>query len=672
MYTVISPQSYDEISTAVYGDARFGTELATANGGGSGTEQVSPGRVVRVPTLDTLMYNNQADSPLYNAQAIEGTFNPEIPQLIPHVHHHYLTQILDAIISLIAAIASSVVGGEGWILFAEELAISITANLATQAINLATGVEHHFDFKSLAISVITSSAGSADSAIDSTFKITELFEKVGVSEAMEMAQQGIQTALHLEHHLQWAGFVSAGLNAGVAKIKEAKVGKDVFTTIKGANAGVEATLSGLDSKHHRINPLAVATSMLGATLGQLAKDHKDSAKQTDTEHKATPPPSYTEQLTPGEHALYHSDNYKSQTTSALQQQAQAVKERQLTHMQAKQTVSANHTEAKQTAHADNDDAYVEAVRHLLFSGGVKLPGSELMLMGNHSQPSTSSEIIAGIDTGLKRTGNDVIAFAQMLSATAQEGMYDIGHPTQAKEDLVMLGNSATHFGESAYHDAYYMVTHPKAMWYDTKEGVEAFFREPLTDEVATVTHGLSSLLVSGIFSKVASLARAGEVAGTESSSLSRMEQLSQKYGPMTSQERMVRIDKLSMQNYERRGWELIREHGYANRYLSEDGLNASKRFGTVRGYGTTIDSDSSAEVTRRAQIDPKWGIPKYRTVIPADSINNIRIARPLGDTGSYGWEFFTNSYPEVGPGGWPQFIIDDVNLDNVQIMELKP
>ena len=166
--------------------------------------------------------------------------------------------------------------------------------------------------------------------------------------------------------------------------------------------------------------------------------------------------------------------------------------------------------------------------------------------------------------------------------------------------------------------------------------------------------------------------KASSVLGAEKAGLSRVERLTQKYGPMTSQERMARIDKLSMKNYERRGWELIKEHGYANRYLSEDGLNSSKRFGTVRGYSTTIDSDSSAEVTRRAQIDPRWGTPKYRTVIPADSINGIRIARPFGDTGLYGWEFFTNSYPEVGPGGWPQFIIEDVSLDDVQIMELKP
>ena len=43
------------------------------------------------------------------------------------------------------------------------------------------------------------------------------------------------------------------------------------------NAATQVTLN----KHHRINPLAVATSMLGVALGQLAKDHKDQAKQTD-------------------------------------------------------------------------------------------------------------------------------------------------------------------------------------------------------------------------------------------------------------------------------------------------------------------------------------------------------------------------------------------------------
>jgi len=183
--------------------------------------------------------------------------------------------------------------------------------------------------------------------------------------------------------------------------------------------------------------------------------------------------------------------------------------------------------------------------------------------------------------------------------------------------------------------------------------------------------GFESSFAGSIFGSFAK-SGGGVLPGAESQSLSRMEYLTQKYGSMTSAERMSRIDKLAMQNYERRAWDLINEHGYVNRYLSDESLNVSKRFGVVRGYSTTIDSDSSAEVARRAQIKPEWGMPKYRTVIPADSINSIRIARPYGDTGSYGWEFFTHSYPEAGSGGWPQFIIDDVNLEAVHITELRP
>lgn len=117
---------------------------------------------------------------------------------------------------------------------------------------------------------------------------------------------------------------------------------------------------------------------------------------------------------------------------------------------------------------------------------------------------------------------------------------------------------------------------------------------------------------------------------------------------------------------------VIREQGYVNRYLSEEGPDISKKFGMVRGYRTTIDSNSSAEIARKIQIKPEWGTPKYKVIIPEDLIRNVNIARPFGNTASQGWEFFTNSYPKAGPGGWPQFLISEVDLEAVEILELKP
>lgn len=147
--------------------------------------------------------------------------------------------------------------------------------------------------------------------------------------------------------------------------------------------------------------------------------------------------------------------------------------------------------------------------------------------------------------------------------------------------------------------------------------------------------------------------------------------LREKYGALSSQERMARIDDLSKYNYERRAWDLISTQGHVNRYLSEKTFQASQKYGTVRGYSTTVDSTSSSEVLRRAQIDPEWGVPKYCATIPASEISGIQIARPFGDTGKHGWEFFTNSYPKLGPGHWPQFIVHDVDITKTKITELS-
>lgn len=80
-----------------------------------------------------------------------------------------------------------------------------------------------------------------------------------------------------------------------------------------------------------------------------------------------------------------------------------------------------------------------------------------------------------------------------------------------------------------------------------------------------------------------------------------------------------------------------------NRYLSEDGLNASLRYGTVRGYTSTEFSHSSSAVARGAQIKPEWGQPAYGVAIPSDKVSGFSVARPFGNTGNKGWEVNTNS-----------------------------
>lgn len=142
--------------------------------------------------------------------------------------------------------------------------------------------------------------------------------------------------------------------------------------------------------------------------------------------------------------------------------------------------------------------------------------------------------------------------------------------------------------------------------------------------------------------------------------------------------RQQRIDELTRQNYERRLNEMINGQDYVFRYLTEDSLAASLKYGSVRGYTTTRFSSSTREIIRGAQLKDWAGkggdewIPRYGVAIPTSKLKGFQVPRPFGNTGNEGWEVFTNSYPEAGPGGWSQFLINGVPIEDVHIFSLRP
>jgi RHS repeat-associated protein len=152
----------------------------------------------------------------------------------------------------------------------------------------------------------------------------------------------------------------------------------------------------------------------------------------------------------------------------------------------------------------------------------------------------------------------------------------------------------------------------------------------------------------------------------------RGEVLREKYN-LSENDRQARIDELTRVNYERVVKERIDRQDNVYRYLSESGYQDSLKYGSVRGYTTTQYSNSSLEVARGNQILAKWGVPKYRVTIPKSKLSGSRIARPFGNKAKRGWEVFTNSYPEGGPGGWLQFLLDPVPIQDVVIdpIEIK-
>ncbi len=154
--------------------------------------------------------------------------------------------------------------------------------------------------------------------------------------------------------------------------------------------------------------------------------------------------------------------------------------------------------------------------------------------------------------------------------------------------------------------------------------------------------------------------------------------LKDKYGHLSSQQRVARIDELAGANYERRLTEMLNGQDYVFRYMTESGLQTSMKYGSVRGYTTTNFSHSSSEIMQGAQILEQWpggphlGPVRYGAAIPVKKLNGSTLARPNGNSATSGWELFTSSYPEAGKGGFSQFLIDSVPLEDVHLFTLKP
>jgi hypothetical protein len=163
----------------------------------------------------------------------------------------------------------------------------------------------------------------------------------------------------------------------------------------------------------------------------------------------------------------------------------------------------------------------------------------------------------------------------------------------------------------------------------------------------------------------------GDLEASFTEQLSRGAQLRAKYGHLSPEQRAARIDLLSRLNYERRLAEAIYDQDYIFRYLSEEGLDRALRSGTIRGYGTTEFSHSGSTVARSSQIMPAWGEPAYGVAIPVDSLRGFGVARPFGNSATRGWEIYTNSYPAAGSGGWSQFLLDPIPINETYIFRLS-
>ena len=140
--------------------------------------------------------------------------------------------------------------------------------------------------------------------------------------------------------------------------------------------------------------------------------------------------------------------------------------------------------------------------------------------------------------------------------------------------------------------------------------------------------------------------------------------LREKYGAMTSAERMARIDELAGSNYNRLLAQDLSNQEFVYRLVKSSDLRHYEAAGAISGragsptYFALDTADSIPAHMLGAQMKPAG----YDTVlrIPVTELVNPAVPRPFGyapvsSRPNVGWEYFTNSYPEFGSGGFRQF-----------------
>lgn len=145
--------------------------------------------------------------------------------------------------------------------------------------------------------------------------------------------------------------------------------------------------------------------------------------------------------------------------------------------------------------------------------------------------------------------------------------------------------------------------------------------------------------------------------------LSRGEILRQKYGYLSREQRLQRIDELSNQLVQKQLLSDLGGQDHVYRAVMADDLRyydngISRAFGQP-AYFSLDGGDSLIEHMSGAQMKDK---PDLLLRIPVSEIRNPSVARPYGYTPEsmrptkFGWEYNVNSYPQYGSGGYRQFL----------------
>jgi YD repeat-containing protein len=307
-YTVRPGDTLRGIARAVYGDATLWYLLADANGL-AGEGDLSAGQVLSLPPRAPGARNNAQTVKPYDTSRIKGDTTPQLaaPEGDCGGAGRIIVMIVAIVVTVLVTIATDGAGTDGTLrTFAailksaaalEAPAIgavvtgAVAGNVAGQLTGMALGIQSEFDWKSVALSAISS-------AVSVGLPTTGLLEDTIVRAAVANATtQGIAVVTGLQEKFDWRGVAAAAagtaagvatgkmldaLGVGGAAIKAAEEWRGLQTFARAGLQGFAAGLVTAAARGGKVSVTQVAVDVFGNALGSsIARGITSEASQQE-------------------------------------------------------------------------------------------------------------------------------------------------------------------------------------------------------------------------------------------------------------------------------------------------------------------------------------------------------------------------------------------------------
>ncbi|MDA8521012.1 Ig-like domain repeat protein [Acidovorax sp. NCPPB 4044] len=264
-YTVVGGETLKDIARNVLGDAKLWWRIAEANGlAVSGDGQLKAGQTLSVPKL-ALNANSVDTFQPYEPGRVTGSMDPLLPA--PAGQDGGCGAVGKIIMVVVAVAVSVFTGGVGG---------AMLGNLLGQVVGNALGVQDGINWKSVALSGISAGIASGLEGV-SGFSGTDWSQVALRMGTANLATQGIGVATGLQSRFDWrsvaasAAGAAAGSAAGTA-LKDASwlaglsdTAREITQgTLRGLAAGVTTAVA----RGGRISIQQVATDAFGNALGE--------------------------------------------------------------------------------------------------------------------------------------------------------------------------------------------------------------------------------------------------------------------------------------------------------------------------------------------------------------------------------------------------------------------